>query len=187
MLPSMAYTLANPVEAGLVKWGRRWPGFTTAGMHFGETRTYRRPLVFFDAANDRLPDAVMLTVSRPKVLLELSDAELHVALEQDTRVREVAKQDQLRQAGKRFLGEGRVGRQRWIETPHSREARFTRTPTHTSANKWARIAAAQQDRTWQAAYAAARESLLVGAREILFPFGSYWVCQFAGAQAALAP
>ena len=187
MLPSMAYTLANPVAAGLVKWGWRWPGFTTAGMHFGETMTFQRPGVFFDAANDELPDAVMLVVTRPKILPELSDEQLHADLERETRAREVAKQDELRQAGKRFLGEARVQRQRWAETPRSREARFTRTPTRSSANKWARIAAAQQDRTWQAAYAAARERLLAGVREVLFPFGSYWVCRFAGVRTAPAP
>ena len=187
MLPSMAYTLANPVEAGLVKWAWRWPGFTTAGMHFGETTICRRPSVFFDGANDELPDAVTLVVTRPQVLSELSDEQLHAELERETRTREVAKHDQLRQAGKRFLGEARVGRQRWTDTPQTREARFTRTPTRRSANKWARIATAQLDRAWQAAYAAAREMFLVGGREVLFPFGSYWVCRFAGAQAAPSP
>ena len=187
MLPSMAYTLANPVVAGLVKWGWRWPGFTTAGMQFGETKTFQRPSVFFDAANDELPDEATLVVTRPKVLSELSDEQLQTELERETRAREVAKQDQLRQAGKRFLGEARVGKQRWAETPHSREARFTRTPTRMSANKWARIAAAQLDRAWQAAYAVARERFLAGAREVLFPFGSYWVCRFAGALAAPVP
>jgi len=187
MLPSMAYTLANPVEAGLVKWGRRWPGFTTAGMHFGEEKTFRRPPVFFDAANDELPDEATLVVTRPKVLSKLSDERVYAELKRQIRAREVAKQDLLRQVGKRFLGESRVGRQRWTETPRSRETRFTRIPTRMSANKWARIAAAQQDRAWQTAYAAARERLLAGTREILFPFGTYWVCRFTGAQAAPAP
>ncbi len=187
MLPSMAYTLANPVEAGLVKWGWRWPGFTTAGMCFGETKTFRRPLTFFDPTNDELPNAVTLRLTRPKVLLGLSDELLHVELERETRAREVAKQDQLRQAGKRFLGEARVQRQQWTENPRSRETRFTRTPTRASANKWARIAAAQQDRVWRTAYAAARERFLAGSREVFFPFGSYWLCRFAGAQATLAP
>jgi len=187
MLPSMAYTLVNPVEAGLVKWGWRWPGFTTAGMHFGEKKTFRRPPVFFDAANDELPDMVMLAVTRPEVFLELSDEQLHAELSRQARVREMAKQDLFRQTGKRFLGEARVGRQRWTETPRSREARFRRIPTRTSTNKWARIAAAQQDRVWQGAYAVARELFLAGIREVLFPFGSYWVCRFAGAQTAPVP
>ena len=187
MLPSMAYTLANPVLAGLVKWGWRWPGFTTVGMQFGETKTFQRPSVFFDAANDELPDTATLVVNRPKILAGLSDERLRADLEREIRVREVAKQDQLRQAGKRFLGEIRVVRQRWTETPQSREARFTRTPTRRSANKWARIAAAQQDSTWKTAYSTAREMFLAGAREVLFPFGSYWVCRFAGAHAAPVP
>ncbi len=187
MLSSMAYTLANPVEAGLVKWGRRWPGLTTVGMQFGEEKTFRRPPVFFDPANDELPDAATLVLTRPEVLLELSDGQLHTDLERLTRAREVAKQDQLRRAGKRFLGEARVARQRWSETPWSRETRFTRTPTRASTNRWARIAAAQLDRAWQAAYAFARERLLAGGRAVLFPFGSYWVCRFAGARAAQAP
>ncbi len=43
MLQSMAYTLANPNQAGLVKWGHRWPGLISYGMAFGETREFGAP------------------------------------------------------------------------------------------------------------------------------------------------
>src|SRR5690606_22600429 len=39
----MAYTLANPVTAGLVRRAGRWPGFTTAGDAFGTQLKFSRP------------------------------------------------------------------------------------------------------------------------------------------------
>ena len=34
-LVDLVYTLTNPVKDGLVKWARKWPGFTTIDWHFG--------------------------------------------------------------------------------------------------------------------------------------------------------
>ncbi len=31
------------MKHGLVKWAELWPGFTSAGWAFGETRTFKRP------------------------------------------------------------------------------------------------------------------------------------------------
>ena len=39
----LARTADNPVEAGLVKWGRLWPGFTTIGWRLGAMRAFERP------------------------------------------------------------------------------------------------------------------------------------------------
>jgi putative transposase len=62
-LGDLVYTLTNPVKAGLVKRGVLWPGFTTIGWRFGETRTFKRPDWFFDESG-RMPEEVSLTLAR---------------------------------------------------------------------------------------------------------------------------
>ena len=47
-LEDMAYSDCNPQRAGLVKWGYLWPGFTTYGWRFGETRVFKRPDWYYD-------------------------------------------------------------------------------------------------------------------------------------------
>lgn len=79
LVDGMAYTLANPVSAGLVKWGHRWPGLTTAGLKFGESLSFRRPEGFFDGQNAHLPDRVEVTIVRP-ALAEMSDDEFDARL-----------------------------------------------------------------------------------------------------------
>ncbi|MFO7566383.1 MAG: hypothetical protein R6X02_27320, partial [Enhygromyxa sp.] len=63
-LGDLVYTLTNPVKDGLVKWARLWPGFSTIGWKFGETRTFERPDWFFDEKGD-MPKQVSLTLVRP--------------------------------------------------------------------------------------------------------------------------
>lgn len=186
-LANMAYTLANPTDAGLVKWGRRWPGVTTAGLAFGTELEFSRPDFFFDAGNDALPDVATVTVTRPAVFLELSDEQLHTTLVQQTRDLEVRAQQRLRAEGRRFLGEARVCRQRWWDSPRSREARFSVAPSLSARSKWTRRAFLQRDREWEADYADARERMLAGDAAVRFPVGTYWLRRFVGVLVAPVP
>lgn len=186
VVQNMVYTLANPTSAGLVKWGRRWPGFTTAGHPFGTRLEFAKPSVFFDAGG-KLPDLAVVTVTRPDIHSEMSDAALYAELVARTRDRETEKQLEMRRSGRRFLGEARVLRQRWRDSPRSREARFTGTPTLSAKNRWARAAQLRRDRRWEAAYSAAREQLIGGDLAAVFPAGTYWLRRFVGVSVALGP
>lgn len=186
VIEKMAYTLANPTSAGLVKWGRRWPGLTTYSMGFGDSLDFEKPKTFFDPNNNSLPQTALLRLVRPAIELELSDDELHGKLMVEVRRREVEMQREMRAKGRRFLGECRILRQKWNLSSRSREKRFELNPTFASKNKWARIAQVQRDRDWEARYAAAMDALLGGARDVLFPAGSYWMRLFAGARVSAA-
>lgn len=186
VLDTMAYTLANPTEAGLVKWGRRWPGFTTAGHPFGTRFEFARPAIFFDA-NGSLPDTAVVTITRPDIYSEMSDSELYAELVTRTRGLEKAAQIEMRRGPGRFLGESRVLRQSWRDSPRSREDRFTQTPTLSARSKWTRVAQLRRDREWEAAYALAREQMLAGDFAVVFPAGTYWLRRFVGVNVALGP
>ncbi|MEL6185784.1 MAG: hypothetical protein AAFU79_14270, partial [Myxococcota bacterium] len=141
----MAYTLANPVAAELVRRSTRWPGLTTAGWSFGESRCYDRPEFYFDPENDDMPEAAEITVVRPAVLAGLSDDEFEKLLLSKVAEREAEAGETLRREHRRVLGESRILKQHWNKAPKSREDRFGLRPTVAASNKWARVAALQRE------------------------------------------
>ena len=185
-LSDLVYTLTNPVSAGLVKWSRLWPGFTTVGWRFGETRTFRRPGRFFDEKGE-MPEEISLTLVRPPIFPHLDDDALYGKLMGEMRRREVELQRELRQKGRRFMGLAKLARQHWSRAPWSFEERFKVTPKVAASSKWLVLAELQRNRKWERQYAAARELWLTG-EPALFPAGTYWLRRFAGVDvAAQAP
>jgi REP element-mobilizing transposase RayT len=187
LVDRMAYTLANPAQAELVKSGRRWPGLTTWDLEFGDTLKFRRPTTFFDPDNRKHPATASLTLVRPDVYSDLSDAELRDHVRTTTRARERKKHKQMKAANRRFLGETAIVQQRWDRSPHQPEDRFGKRPRVSDANKWVRIAALQRNKSWEATYAAARDAFREGNRDVEFPFGTWAMQRWAGVKVATAP
>lgn len=187
-LDDLIYTLTNPVKDGLTRNGGRWPGFTTYGWHFGETRTFKKPDWFFDPKNPDLPDEVSITLKRPKdVLRDLSDEEFWELLMQKVRTREAEYCDERRKKNKRFMGESKIRKQHWNKIPRSYEERFNTTRRVRDANPKRRRKALERDRAWRVKYADARRGLLAGEIHVQFPYGTYWMRRFAGVNVANAP
>lgn len=185
VIEKMAYTLANPTAAGLVKWGSRWPGFTTYSMAFGDTMGFEKPGRFFDPHNSDLPRVVELCLVRPAVDQGCSDEHVHRRLMAAVRRRELEKQREMRMANHRFIGKSRLFRQRWDRVPQMSSRKSGLNPTFASMNKWARIAQVRRDRAWEATYAAARDAFRGGVRDVVFPFGTYWMRVFGGVRVCL--
>jgi putative transposase len=184
-LGDLVYTLTNPVDAGLVKWARWWPGFTTNCWRFGETRTFKRPKWFFDQGG-KMPEKVTLTLVRPPIFRELDDDGLYDLLMTRARARELALQQERRGKGQRFLGLRKLAKQRWNCAPKSFEERFKIAPKHAASSKWRALAELQRDREWERQYAAARGLLRAG-KQAVFPAGTYWMRRFAGVEVAAQP
>jgi putative transposase len=185
-LEDLVYTDLNPVKAGLVKWGHRWPGFTTYGWKFGETRTFKRPSWYFDPENPDNPDVVHITRVRPKIFMHLSDDELWEKLMKRIRERELQIQAEMRQEGRRFMGEKKLGKQKWSRKPETPTDKFTVTPKVAASCRWRRLAQLQRDRHWERAYADARAELKAG-KNPTFPTGTYQLRLLCGVQVAQAP
>ncbi|PRP95136.1 hypothetical protein ENSA7_74500 [Enhygromyxa salina] len=182
----LVYTIANPVTAGLVKWSRKWQGFTTADWRFGETRTFKRPEDFFDPKGD-MPEKVSLTLVRPPIFLELDDDALYEKLAATVREKEREIQTEFRARNRKFMGPSQIARQKWYRQVVSYEKRFTVTPKVAASCKWRRLAQLQRDREWEREYAAARASWLAGDSAAVFPAGTYWLRRFAGVTVAPHP
>lgn len=184
-LQDLVYTLTNPVKAGLVKWGRLWPSFTTIGWRFGETRIFKRPAWFFDASG-KMPEEVSLTLVRPPIFPELDDGELYDKLMAQVRAHEVAIQHDIRSKGRRFMGPRKLEKEPWNRAPKSFEERFTVAPKYAASSKWLVLAELQRDRAWERRYAAALALLRAGMAAV-FPAGTYWMGRFAGVSVAAHP
>lgn len=184
-LGDLVYTLTNPVKAGLVKWSRLWPGFTTTGWKFGETRTFSRPSWFFDDRGE-MPETVSLTLARPPIFAQLDDDALYEKLMANVRAREVEIQREFGEKGRRFMGLRKLEKQHWNQVPRSFEERFTVTPKIAASSKWLTLVELQRDRQWERRYAAARALLREG-KPALFPAGTYWMRRFAGVAVSSLP
>ena len=169
----IAYAMANPVEARLVRNGFSWPGVRDRWPT--RPRTIKRPAGFFRKQKDggHWPDEAVLEFKRPVGYDELDDDQLSALIESriesaESRARETADAEE-----KRFLGRAGVLRQSRRGSPRTREQRFGISPRVASRDKWRRIEALQRDSEWYAAYCESRDRYCAGERSVVFPAGTY--------------
>jgi putative transposase len=166
VIAKAAYTLANPVAAGLVHAGHLWPGLWSAPDSIGTTIRVKRPDHFFDEEG---------------FLQEYVDLELVVpagfSSAQEFRDRlqaELARQEQAaRQEIPTFLGVARVRAQSPFARPRPGEPRRQLAPRVAARDKWKRIELLQRLKTFLSDYC---EALLVwrqGEVDPVFPAGTY--------------
>jgi hypothetical protein len=120
VLEKMAYTIANPTAAGLVRSPREWPGVVS--LRITERASVNKPDVFFDPRGP-LPERAALHIVRPPIYPHLDDAALsaHLARAVERRVREA--RASLAEQGRKFQGARAVLGQPFDAAPHSPEPR----------------------------------------------------------------
>ena len=185
-LEGIAYTDVNAVSAGLVKWAEDWPGFSTYGWRFGETRVFIRPHWFFDPKNPDNPETIRLTRVRPNIFPELSDDELFDRLMEKCREVEAKCHGEMKAANRRFMGIKKLQRTKWWKRAKSPEARFKTVPTVASSQADLRAAELARQAAWRAAYADALDKNDRGEPAAL-PFGAFLLVRYYGFPMADAP
>jgi len=179
ILAKITYALTNPVKDGLVDRADQWPGATSLWANLHERPiSARRPSRFFRTDGD-LPEFLTLELDRPPGFEHLSPQQWRGMLADQLRLIETAARNRRRDEGRPLLGRAEVLRQRPTDRPQSREVRRQVSPRLASINKWARIEAIQRNKTFLAAYRAARQLWKAGTAA-LFPTGTYWLRRFAG-------
>lgn len=170
----LVYTDTNAVKHGLVKWPELWPGFTTAGWAFGETRVFARPkIALFDVESGHWPDQVSLTRAKPPCLSGHTDAEATQLLRDRVRMYALAKQAEMKQQKRRFKQPLKLAKVKWWKSAISDEKRFAVAPKVASSCRWRRLEMLQRDREWERQYAEAYEELQQGNRAAVFPHGTW--------------
>jgi putative transposase len=182
ILAKIAYVLANPVAAGLVKRGAEWPGLWTAPEKIGTTKlTVRRPKKFFDPEG-YLPETVELELSVPPRFA--SAEEFRALLAAELGELEEKALHELASGRRRFLGAARVLAQSPFARPAPGEPRFELKPRIAARNKWKRIEGLLRLKTWESEYRTSRTSWCAGIRDVLFPAGTYLMRLMYGVQCA---
>jgi hypothetical protein len=183
VLEKMAYTIANPTQAGLVRSPQEWPGVVT--LRIGEQCVVEMPGVFFDRSGS-LPTVVKVNMARPPIFAPLDDRSLAmrlaVAIERRVRNARAA----LLKRGLRFRGAKAVLQQPFAAVPTSVAVRRTLNP-RVAARDWrARIDALRGLAAFRRAYRQALNAWRSGLREVTFPAGTYALRLYAGVTCASA-
>jgi putative transposase len=170
VLEKMAYALANPTVAGLVKSPSHWPGVIS--NHFGEQREIEMPDHFFDPGGD-LPEVLTLRFVRPRIFGGLSDAQLqaHLNAEVAKLVRRAREDMAIR--GSSFVGRNAVLRQSFSARPKTPAPRRNPSPRIAAKSTPARVNAIRRMLEFVREYRAAWTEWRNGNRDTVFPIGTY--------------
>ncbi len=128
IIEKIAYVLANPVRAGLVRRAVRWPGETSAELAFGDVVVACRP----DAAyyrNSKQPAHHELVLSEPP---GMDPGECLERVRARVREKEKESAQRMRREGRKWLGERRVQEQDPYDSPTSWELRRGLRPNFAS-------------------------------------------------------
>jgi REP element-mobilizing transposase RayT len=173
VLSKMAYVLANPTAAGLVRRGSEWPGLWSDPARIGALPVLvKRPTHFF-RPNGRMPETATLELVCPPGFepVEVFRRQLIRAV---TELEDQAARE-LGSAGRSFLGARGVLAQKAGARPLPGEARRGLNPRIASRDRWKRIEAITRLKDFLKAYRIAWLAFTHGARETVFPPGTYWM------------
>jgi putative transposase len=168
IVDKLAYTLANPVAAGLVGRARSWKGVTSwHTMLSGESVVTPRPDMFHRGcrpASSTIDLALDLPMigDRAKFV-----ADVVAAVGQIEKSYDVARS----KIGQPVVGMAAVKRQSPQDSPQSRHEMFGLRPKVACRSEWHRIATLQRDAEFVAAHAKARQRLMSG-QVANFPVGT---------------
>ncbi len=184
VVEKIAYVLANPVAAGLVRHAHEWPGAKVDVGELGRgVLRAARPSAYLDPENPQWPEEMTLSLSLPPAI-EMDSAEgfrQEVAAELERQEAQI--HAEMQHHGRRFLGAERASKISPYARATSFEALRERNPTFAvgrdQGDTW-RIAGAAV-RAFRALYRAALEQWRTGVRSVVFPAGTWWMCTFHGA------
>jgi hypothetical protein len=186
MVEQIAYAIVNPTKAGLVFSSGDWPGVTATVAQLGRVvLTAMRPAFYFLAGT--WPAIASVRFTLPTALLELGEDEARAWLEAEVERQEAEARADVKAKGWSVMG--KVAAQN--VSPYRRAKSWEelgKLVPHVAAGRGqadARAAAIARLRAFRAGYREAMREWVVGARDVVFPAGTYWMRVHHGA--AVAP
>ena len=184
ILEKLAYVMANPVKAGLVRHARDWPGITVLPHELGRrTWTLKRPEAYFNAKNRQWPNTIELSLTLPPSLRSYSADALREAVGEELARQERVAHQEIKKRGWRFLGAERVRRLSPYRRATSFELLRDRDPTFAVGRGHRKVffQAVAELRAFRRAYRQALEQWRAGLRSVVFPQGTWCMCRVHGA------
>ncbi len=193
MVESIAYLIANPVEAGAVRYAKDWPGAQTLSGHVG-TRVIRvkRPKHYFRADNPEWPEwpeELELRLEMPAALQVDYGAELaRERIAERVRDKEHQAWNKAKRTGTAFVGPRRLLKLAHTKRAKSFEVFGSLNPQFAAAgNRAAATEAVKRLRAFTAQYARALAAWTAGDRSACFPEGTWWMRVCHGARCGQGP
>jgi len=179
IIEKMLYALTNPVKDPLVEHVWEWPGVNSYDATInGTALVASRPAHFFrDRGN--MPESVELRLVRPIGFESMPHEEFADMIKKRVLAFEQSTAAERRARGIRVLGRERILNQDWNTSPDSRAPHFKLDPRVAAKNKWARIEALARNKAFLEAYLEARSRLKSGAKDVVFPAGTWWLHRHA--------
>lgn len=187
VVAKVAYVLANPVASRLVPRGSEWPGLRTAPGQMGAARlSASRPEVFFRKDGD-MPAAAELVLTAPPGFASAEDFRAQVT--EATEALEAEHRRAAKASRRSFLGRARVLAMSRFARPAPAERRPGRKiiPRVAARDEAIRIARLEALALFLAEYREARDALVAGVRDVVFPAGTYLLRVQLGVRCAAAP
>jgi len=185
VLEKIAYVIANPVAAGLVRRSHQWPGVTTTPEHFGRASwTAKLPAFYLDQDNPRWPKIATLSLSMPQ--LDIGDAAARVAVADEVAHLEAMASATMQAAGRRVIGREHLAALSPYDRARSWEPLRGRNPSFAVGRhqREAFFDSVAVLRAFRWAHRAALEAWRNGVRSVLFPPGTWLMCWAHGALVA---
>ena len=207
VLRQAVYTLCNPIKARLVERLSDWKASSSLHMRYGETVTFARPKcgLWAETASPRprskhasrgrlayrgrskAPPTASLTLVRPELKRELSDAELRDEVLAQARAEAERIRAELRREGRaKVLGWHGVLRQSFLHVPRTPRELFVTRPRVAGVDPAECAALVAKIETFEKHYRVAREAFKTD-REVEFPYGTLRMVQQFRARCATAP
>lgn len=187
-IDALAYAIANPPNAGLVRRAKEWPGARTSASDMG-TRTIvaKRPPHYFRPED--WPDEIVLEITVPKMLLaQMEPCEVRRRVAAKVREHEREALAKAKETGRRFLGAKRARRVHHTYRASSWERFGGRNPRFAAGgDREAARAAIARHRQFEADYDEALARWCAGDREVVFPAGTWWMRVHHGARCRPPP
>ena len=179
MVNDLAYTIANGATSGAVRRSADWPGAKTLATDIG-TLVVRveRPPYWFNPRNPKWPKVAELKLEVPELLLEHygSLEAVHVAVAERVAELEEEAARELASEGRSFQGVRRVLRGKPTDRSRTPIVSGQRNPEFAAGgDKVALRAAIALRRAFDAAYDDALAKWRDGDRDVVFPFGTWWM------------
>ncbi len=176
VVEKIAYGIANPVAAGLVRQAQDWPGIKVRVDELGNAVwRIQRPSLFFDSENELWPDEVELQITLPPAASAFESTESFRELIrcEVERLSAEARVD-IQKKGWTFLGAERCAKLSPFRRAHSREPVRALNPTFAVGRGRVRERKSAIHRLRQFLHhRVAVDSWRTGKRHTLFPYGTW--------------
>ncbi|MFT6399178.1 MAG: REP element-mobilizing transposase RayT [Bradymonadia bacterium] len=184
MWARLMYITSNPVNADLVSRTEDYPGFVTTPSLIGKTLTFHRPAFYRE--DGKMPETASLTFEIPPTL-EMTRAQYVERFRDELRVAEFEAKRCRKLAGKGVVGAERLRAVEMGSLPRSGETWFQPKGDFACACENDREAACAGRRAFLDEYALCRSIWREDQAGVVFPPGTWWVREYAGAEVRGAP